>query len=282
MDARPLEPASESKKVTIVATVTDRDHHLVSGLSSGDFEVQDDGHACASIAFDASRWPLSVTVLLDRSDSLSIGPKGVRTAAARFVTDLLPNEEARLCAFAGYVVCSPRFTTDHDELAQEVRHSPSGFGTHLFDALWLALDGMDMTPVGRRQVIVVFSDGEDNGSRTLFSHLMDRLRARDVMVYGIGLQTQFFDDGDGIVESRPNRTLMPLAMETGGNYDEPGNHRELERVVTRIEEELRHQYVLMFTPTSNADVNHRIHVLATRTNLRVRTRRRLPTPKDDR
>ena len=213
---------------------------------------------------------------MDRSDSLSIGPKGVRAAAARFISDLLPNDEARVCAFAGYVVCSPRFTTDHNELAQEVRHSPSGFGTHLLDALWSALDGMDMTPVGRRRVIVVFSDGEDNGSRTLFSHLMDRLRARDVMVYGIGLQTRF-DDGDNFVSSRPDLTLMPLAIETGGNYDEPENHRELKGSVTRIEEELRHQYVLTFNSVSNADRLHRLDVRATQPNLRVRTRRRFST-----
>ena len=134
-----------------------------------------------------------------------------------------------------------------------------------------------MTPVDRRHVIVVFSDGEDNGSRTLFSHLMDRLRARDVMVYGIGLQTRF-DDGDDFVSSRPDLTLMPLAMETGGNYDEPENRSELDGSVTRIEEELRHQYVLTFNPVSNADRLHRLDVRATQPNLRVRSRRRFAVP----
>jgi hypothetical protein len=110
---------------------------------------------------------------------------------------------------------------------------------------------------------------------------MDRARESDVMVFGIGLLTRI-DDGDDIVSSRPDRTLMPLATETGGAYYEANNHSELESIVTRIEEELRNQYVLMFTPTSGVDLNHHIHVLATRANLRVRTRRRLPTPKDDR
>ena len=121
--AQPLEPAREPHKVAIVATVTDRHQHPVSGLSSTDFEVQDNGHAYVPIAFDAGRWPLSVTVVLDRSDSLSIGPTGVRAAAARFITELQPNDEARLCAFARNIACSPGFTTDHEELALEVRHS---------------------------------------------------------------------------------------------------------------------------------------------------------------
>ncbi len=274
--AQPAQPATQAHTVAIVATVTDRDHHLVSGLSSSDFDVRDDGLTRPHTAFNADRWPLSVTVLVDRSDSLSLGPRGVRAAAARFIADLLPKDEGRVCAFAGYVACSPRFTTDHDELAQEVRRPPSDFGTHLIDALWSALDGMDMTKTGRRHVIVVFSDGEDNGSHTLFSHLKDRLRASDVMVYGIGLQTRF-DDGDDFVSSRPDLTLRPLAIETGADYDEAGNHRELENIVTRIEEELRHQYVLMFTPASNTDRTHRLQVRATQPSLRVRTRQRFTT-----
>ena len=272
--AQPLEPAREPQKVAIVATVTDRHQRPVSGLSSTDFEVQDNGHAYVPIAFDAGRWPLSVTVVLDRSDSLSIGPTGVRAAAARLITELQPNDDARLCAFARNIACSPGFTTDHEELALEVRHLRTGFGNLLFDTIWSALDPLPTAQAGRRRVIVVFSDGEDNGSRAVFRHLMDRARSRDVMVYGIGLQTRI-DDGDDVVSSRPDLTLMPLATETGGNYYEANNHLELEDIVTRIEEELRNQYVLIFTPASNVGLNHRLHVLATRANLRVRTRRHL-------
>ena len=126
ISAQPVEPAGEAHTVAIVATVTDHDHHLVSGLSSGDFDVQDNGQTRPHMAFDADRWPLSVTVLVDRSDSLR-RPEGRARCSRAFHYDLQPNDEARVCAFAGYVVCSPRFTTDHDELAQDVRHSPSGF-----------------------------------------------------------------------------------------------------------------------------------------------------------
>jgi VWFA-related protein len=277
MDARPVEPAGESKNVTIVATVTDRDHQLVSGLRSGDFEVQDDGHVCQSIAFDASRWPLSVTVVLDRGESLLIGPEGVRAAAARFIADLQPNDEARVCISRPYTACAPRFSTDHEELALELRHVRSHFGSRLYDTLSSALDAMPTIPLSRRRVIVVLSDGEDNGSQTAFRHVMDRARESDVMVFGIGLLTRI-DDGDDIVSSRPDRTLMPLATETGGDYFEPDNHTRLEGIVTRIEEELRHQYVLTFSPVSNAGGSHRLLVRATRPNLRVRTRGRFSTP----
>jgi VWFA-related protein len=276
ISAQPREFPRERREVAVVATVTDRDHHLVSGLTADDFEIRDNGQPRPIIGFDASRQPLSVTVMVDRSDSLSRGPVGVRASAARFIADLQPDDEARVCAFAGDITCSPRFTTDHDELAQQVRQFPTGFGTRLFDAVWSALDAMEMVPAGRRRVIVVFSDGEDNRGRTAFRHLMTRARSLDVMVYGIGLQTRI-DDGDDIVSSRPDLTLMPLATETGGGYYEPGNPGELERTVTRIEKELRHQYVLAFYPVPDPDRSHRLDVRTTRQDLRVRSRRHFST-----
>ena len=154
-----------------------------------------------------------------------------------------------------------------------MRRLQTRFGGRLFDDISSTLDAIQATPVGRRRVIVIFSDGEDTGSRTSLRHLMDRARALNVMVYGIGLMTRF-DDDDDIVSSRPDRTLMPLARVTGGGYYEPDNRSELERIVARIEEELRHQYVLTFSPVSGAG-SHRIHVLATQPNLKVRTRDRL-------
>jgi VWFA-related protein len=277
ISAQPSTPGGEPQRIAVVATVTDRDHRLVSGLTPTDFEVRDDGQPRPLSGFDPSRRPLSVTVMLDRSDSLSLGPSGVRAAAARFLTDLLPGDEARVCGFTGEIVCSPRFTTDHDALAQEVNHLRIGFGTRLYDAVSSTLDAMQQTAVGRRRLIVIFSDGEDNGSRMVFHEVIERARAGDVMVYGIGLQTRI-DDGDDIVPSRPDRTLMPLAAETGGGYYEPARSRDLVSIVTRIEEELRHQYVLTFAPVSNAGRTHRILVRATQPNLRVRARERLSMP----
>jgi VWFA-related protein len=272
----PTNPDDKPQQIAVVATVTDRDHRVVSGLTPADFEVREDGHPRRLIGFDPSRRPLSVTLMVDRSDSLWLAPRGVRAAAARFLTDLLPSDEARVCGFTGDIVCSPRFTRDHDALAEEVSHLKTGFGTRLYDAVSSTLDAMQQIPQGRRRLIVIFSDGEDNGSRMMFHDVIERARERDVMIYGIGLQTRI-DNGDDIVSSRPDRTVMPLALETGGDYYEPAKSPDLVSIVARIEQELRHQYVLTFAP-SNADRTHRIQVRTTQPNLHVRARERLSTP----
>jgi VWFA-related protein len=275
--AAPCLAETTPRRIAVVATVTDRDHHVVSGLTPADFEILVDGKPRPLAGFDPARRPLSVTVIVDRSESLSLGPAGVRAAAARFLADLLPVDEARVCGFTGQIVCSAQFTTDHAELASDVTHLKTGFGSRLYDTVSAMLEATQQVPANRRRLIVIFSDGEDNGSRTRFREVIARARADEVMIYGIGLETRF-DDGDDFVSSRPDLTLMPLAAETGGGYYEPGRSKDLMDIVARIEDELRHQYVLTFVPASTDNRIHRIHLRMTQPDLHVRARQRVSLP----
>ena len=48
---------------------------------------------------------------------------------------------------------------------------------------------------------------------------MERARAEEVMIYAIGLQSEYFD-GQRMVRSKPDSGLRRLADETGGGYFE--------------------------------------------------------------
>jgi Ca-activated chloride channel homolog len=263
---------SDGNVVRVVATVNDRDNQMVSNLMAADFEVEDNGVRQVLTSFDAGIRPLTVTVILDRSDSMSLGPNGLRAAAERFVTGLLPDDQARICSFANFVACSPGYTTDHDELGRDVRRSKTGFGSRLFDAIASGIEAMAIVPEDRRRVLLVFSDGEDRGSRTTLRAVIDRARALDVMVYGLGLQTRYFD-GDDFVDSRPDRTLMKLADETGGGYFEPDKASDLVSTVERIDREVRSQYLLSFRSSSADGRVHRLRVRMRASTFKVRARR---------
>ena len=258
--------------VRVVATVTDRHNRLVPNLVPADFEVEDNGVRQVLTSFGAEVRPLTATVILDRSDSMSLGPNGLRAAAERFVTGLGPEDQARICAFANFVACSPGYTTDHDEVARDARRSKTGFGSRLLDAMSSGIEPMAVVPDGRRRVLLVFSDGEDNGSRTRLRAVIDRARPLDVMVYGIGIQARYFD-GDDFVDSRPDLTLMTLAIETGGGYFEPDKASDLVATVDRIAEELRSQYLLEFRSSAPNGRAHRIRVRIRASTFKVRARR---------
>src|SRR6201989_3001053 len=72
------------------------------------------------------------------------------------------------------------------------------------------------TPRGRR-VVLWFTDGDDTASRISSGHVMDRARAKDVMVYAIGLVNEYFN-GQRTVGSQPDRGLKKVAEDNGGGY----------------------------------------------------------------
>jgi hypothetical protein len=65
----------------------------------------------------------------------------------------------------------------------------------------------------------MFSDGEDTSSRIGFKTVLERARDEEVMVYSIGLESEYFN-GMRVVRSRPSRDLRKIADETGGGYFE--------------------------------------------------------------
>ena len=262
---------SDGNLVRVVATVTDKNHQLVSNLVPADFEIEDNGTRQMLTSLDAGVRPLTVTVILDRSDSMS---RVQEVCAPR------PNASSQVSRRASgpylrvrqlrRVLCG--YTTDHDELARDARRSKTGVGTRLFDAMASGIEAMAVVPEDRRRVLLVFSDGEDHGSRTTLRAVIERARALDVMVYGIGLQARYFD-GDDFVDSRPERTLMKLADETGGGYFEPDKASDLVSTVERIDQELRSQYLLTFRSGSPDGRAHRIRVRMSASTFKVRARR---------
>jgi VWFA-related protein len=77
-------------------------------------------------------------------------------------------------------------------------------------------------------------------------------------------------------QSRPNgkKVLERISNETGGSMFEVSKKKPLEQIYARIEEELRSQYSLGFTP-DKADATagyHKIHLTTKQKGLTVRTR----------
>jgi Ca-activated chloride channel family protein len=102
--------------------------------------------------------------------------------------------------------------------------------------------------------------------------VLDRARNEEVMVYSIGLESEFFN-GARMVRSRPDRALRRLAEETGGGYFELKKTDELAPTFTRVAQELHSQYTLGFSPTMLDGKEHKLVVRMKQTSMMARARR---------
>jgi hypothetical protein len=89
--------------------------------------------------------------------------------------------------------------------------------------------------------------------------VLDHAREQEVMVYAIGLQSEYFN-GQRKVRSQPDRSLRKLAEETGGGYFELKTTDELGPTFTRVAQELHSLYTIGFTPSALDGKEHKLDV----------------------
>jgi len=237
--------------VSLFVTVADAQKRLVPDLNKEDFEVFDNDKPQALTYFDNSIHPITVVVMLDTSGSMTLTIDLLKRAAEQFLIRLLPDDKAKVGAFNDKVQISARFSNNRDQLISAVKDLDYGNGTRLWDAVAMSLD--ELKGIDGRKVILVFTDGDDTASKVGLGSMIDRARAEEVMVYAIGLESQFMNQ-----RTKPDGGLRKIADETGGGYFELKKTADLAPTFTKVASELHSQYVIGFSPTQ---LDNRVHKL---------------------
>jgi VWFA-related protein len=208
--------------VSIYATVLDQNARLVTSLGRGDFDVYDNGVKQDVTVFASDLQPITIVVMLDRSGSMKSNFNRVRDAAEVFVSDLLPDDRARIGSFSDRIEIDPAtFTGDQAELIRILHEDLVDAGmTPLWNATSLAMDALRHEE-GRR-VVLVFTDGKDTpglGPNVSFEEVRSRSMSEEVMVYGIGFSEVCEPDDDG------RRRWIPSSGRGGGVWYQRGPGR---------------------------------------------------------
>ena len=163
-------------------------------------------------------------------------------------------------------------------------------GTLLYDAIYLAGDELMSKQQGRK-ALVILSDGVDHGSRESLTTAIETAQRADTVVYSILFKDDEGYGRPGVVmmgpmgggrrggrypqEERPDgkKILQQISKETGGRLFEVSKKETVENIYAQIEEELRNQYSLGYTPDKNAGPGyHKIRVTTKQKELVVQAR----------
>lgn len=179
-----------------------------------------------------------------------------------------------------------------------------GGGTLLYDAVYLASDEMMQKQPGRKAVIVL-SDGVDMGSKESLEAAIESAQRANTIVYSIlfkddeaygsgggfgrtgisipgmggpGMGRGGMGGGRGGPRRFPEehadgkRVLERISRETGGRLFQVSKKEPVNQIYSQIQEELRNQYSLGYTPNPAEPGYHKIQVAATKKDLIVQAR----------
>lgn len=158
-----------------------------------------------------------------------------------------------------------------------------GGGTCLYDAVYLGADELMRKQHGRKALIVL-SDGVDHGSKVTLPSAIESAQRSDTLVYSILFEDPNGNGGfgggrmgggrRGGEDENGRKVLQRLSRETGAHYFEVSKRQPIDKVYESLEEELRSQYSIGYTPdtkTSSTDYR-RIHLTTRQKSLIVQTR----------
>ncbi len=228
--------ASGVNLVEVYASVTDARGEPLLGLTRADFEVREDGDVQPVTAFTAGDFPLSVAIAVDASFSMAGTRLEVARSAARiFLGELRPGDEAMVIAIGSDVQTLAPLSRERRPQLDAVARIDAFGTTALHDAIIRAIDAVQ--PAKGRRALVLLSDGDDKYSTASAAMALDRARQSDVMVYPIALGRR-----------RP-ALFAELATLTGGRSSHARDAKGLPDIVRGIARDLRHQYLLGYTPS---------------------------------
>jgi len=227
--------------VQITATVTDGHGHFVRGLPKSVFHVREDGVRQNISHFSGDDSPLELVVAIDTSNSMSPWLVQLKAAVNEFLAAIPTRDRVTLLAFNTSIATLTARTTDLAERSNAVDQLTAAGTTVLYDTI---VRGIDMlgTKSGRK-ALVVFTDGEDEGSHAPIEEVERRLDASDVTLFMIGL-------GRGTSLGPLKQVMLRLAQPTGGRALFTEKIEELKTAFHDLLEELSHQYLLGYESTN--------------------------------
>jgi VWFA-related protein len=135
-----------------------------------------------------------------------------------------------------------------------------GGGTKLYDALLLSADELMSKQKGRKAVVLL-TDGEDNGSKTPLEEAVQSAQRADTLAYSVrisdpngggfgrvGMGPYGVGHGGGMERPDGKKILQQISRETGGAFYEVSKKKSVGDIYSQIEEELRNQYSIGYTP----------------------------------
>jgi VWFA-related protein len=254
--------------VNVFFNVKDKHGMLIPNLTKEDFQVLEDGKPQTIKYFSAeSNQPLTLGIMIDTSASQTRVLTIEQEACAEFLHSVLrPKDLAFVINFDVDVDLDQDFTNNVRDLTRALNRvqinagmggGPPGLGggpipttprgTLLYDAIYLGANEKLKNEVGRKAMII-FTDGEDQGSRLRIRDAIEAAQKADTICYVILIADRGFYGGFGY---SGDMEMRKLAEETGGRVIEVGNKQEkLRQGFEQIQNELRSQYNIGYTPTN--------------------------------
>lgn len=243
-----------------VGVVLQKTHEFVPNLQQTNFRVYEDGVPQKIVNFNRTKAPITAVLLCEFASTNWWFIHDMREAAYAFAQQLQPDDYVAVVTYD----LKPTILTDFTQDKRLVYESlnaltiPGFSETDLFDALYTTLDRL--TRIEGRKYIVLISSGIDTFSKTNLDKVLAKIKATpNVTIFSVGTGQAARITGNarsgmfgpkGIDYLQADNQMSTFARMTGGMSFFPRFQGEMPDIFHSINDSIRNQYVLTYTPTN--------------------------------
>jgi Ca-activated chloride channel homolog len=267
--------------VSVTAVVRDKKGRVVRSLTQKDFVVMDGGAQRKIVELHADETaPASVALLVDGSGSMAVGAAldSSRDICKWVLTTLdEKRDDAALLSFDTRLLKLRDFTGRFENIRTGLGELGAFGSTSLYDAI-AGASAIVAQRARNRRAVIVLTDGADTASTYTPEEVAWIASTIDVPVYVFAVaqttsaETELKEKDKEKLQVQSN-PLADLARSTGGDYFVAGSPALAVNGIIRLVEELRHQYLIAFEPSTGAGGMRQLEIKTKKNNLRVSSRR---------
>lgn len=227
--------------VQLTATVS-KDGHFVRGLPQTAFHISENNVPQKITSFADSNVPLDLVVAVDISGSMGASMPQVKAAVREFLLAIPEKDTVTVLGFNDNILSLARKATSAADRSRAVDRLASWGMTALYDVLIKSIELVGART--GRKAIVVFTDGEDQGSHASLDDALAKVQETDAAIYMIG-------QGRGTSHENLKKVMQRLATPSGGRAVFTQKLDDLRGVFKELLDELSNQYLLAYAPTND-------------------------------
>ena len=255
----------DATTVTVDVAVVDNKGHFIPNIPQGNFRILEDNTPQRVNAFSVGEAPMTIAMVIEFSNLyqqyLSQPWFETLTASYQFVSMLRPDDTVAVVAYDLRPEILTDFTSDRNQIAMALQRMrmPAYRETNLYDAVTDVADRM--SELEGRKAIVLITTGVDTLSRMNYGEARKKVQNAGVPIYTLSMmqtyrdllyQYGYLDDNQRTDFLMADNIVRTLSKESGGMAFFPRFIGEYPQVFNTIQQALRSQYVLTYTPTNQA------------------------------
>jgi VWFA-related protein len=225
---------------------------FAKNLDKNDFQLRVEGRPVAIESFERrSDAPASIILLQDLSGSMANGGKLAESQEAlRFFLDkALPGDELAIATFASDLFDIEVPFTQNQAALREASDRWRAYGTTALHDAVARMPRISLEGRNPKRFALLITDGVDNASHLTPEAARAIVQEAHLPTYVLGLDAgnPYELDQQGKKIYRYADVLSLLAAVTGGRYYPIARHEDLQKALSEILDDVRHQYVLGFS-----------------------------------